>query len=179
MSFCPRTIVFTIPGNPPVQITAVENAGSIDFTVDVLNDAAVLADLRGLFFHFQRLDGLVVSGGDGLITGTKISSNSVINLGQGVEMNGAASPFDVGIKWGTPGPSKDDINFPVHFTLSNAANDLTLDDFGGLEFGARLDSLGGPGGPRGGDVGSSVSMQTIRPRWHCGHSDSDTPVSRW
>ena len=41
-------------------------------------------------------------------------------------MNGAASPFDVGIKWGTPGPSKDDINFPVHFTLSNAANDLTL-----------------------------------------------------
>jgi Bacterial Ig domain len=150
MSFCPRTIVFTIPGNPPVQITAVENAGSIDFTVDVLNDAAVLADLRGLFFHFQRLDGLVVSGGDGLITGTKISSNSVINLGQGVEMNGAASPFDVGIKWGTPGPSKDDINFPVHFTLSNAANDLTLDDFGGLEFGARLDSLGGPGGPRGG-----------------------------
>src|SRR5262245_18946241 len=122
--FCPRSITFTIPGggrgNPGVQVTAVEDKanGSIDFTVDVLGDA----DLRGLFFHLNQahLNGLVVSGGDGLIIKKLIQADSVINLGQGAEMFGAASPFDVGIRWGTPGPNPDFINFPVHFTLSNA-----------------------------------------------------------
>lgn len=143
--FCPRTITFTIPGggpgNPGVQITAVEDNGSIDFTVDVLGNA----DLRGLFFHLNEahLNGLVVSGGDGLITNTLIQANSVINLGQGAEMFGAASPFDVGIRWGTPGPNPDFINFPVHFTLSNAANNLTLDDIAHQQFGARLVKVGG------------------------------------
>jgi hypothetical protein len=47
--FCPRTLSFTIPGNPGVQVTAVqlpgidEDHGSIHFTVDVLGNA----DLRG------------------------------------------------------------------------------------------------------------------------------------
>jgi hypothetical protein len=51
--FCPRTLAFTIPGNPGVQVTAVqlpgidEDHGSIHFTVDVDGNA----DLRGLFFH--------------------------------------------------------------------------------------------------------------------------------
>ncbi len=142
--FCPRTLTFTIPGkngNPGVQITAVEDNGSIDFTVDVLGNS----DLRGLFFQLNEahLKGLVVSGGDGLITKTVIQANSVINLGQGSEMDGAASPFDVGIRWGTPGPNPDFINFPVHFTLSNAANNLTLDDIAHQEFGAKLSAAGG------------------------------------
>lgn len=34
------------------------------------------------------------------------------------------------------------------------------------------------GGPRGSAPGCKVSMQTIRPLWQCGHSQSDTPVSR-
>lgn len=34
------------------------------------------------------------------------------------------------------------------------------------------------GGPRGSAPGCKVSMQTIRPRRQCGHSHSDTPVSR-
>jgi hypothetical protein len=148
--FCPRTITFTIPGgsgNPGVQVTAVEHqvngvkTGTIDFTVDVLGNA----DLRGLFFQLNEahLNGLMVSGGDGLITKTVIQANSVLNLGQGAEMSGAASPFDVGIRWGTPGPNPDLINFPVHFTLSNAANNLTLDDIAHQEFGARLTIVGG------------------------------------
>jgi Bacterial Ig domain len=58
-------------------------------------------------------------------------------------MNGAADPFDVGIRWGTPGPNPDFINFPVDFTLSNAANNLTLDDIAHQEFGARLAIVGG------------------------------------
>jgi hypothetical protein len=112
--FCPRTLSFTIPGSPGVQVTAVQlpgiddDHGSIHFTVDVLGNA----DLRGLFFHLAdetKLAGLAVTDEDGnpvpLIT-------SVINLGQGAEMNGAASPFDVGIRFGTPGPNPDYINFP-------------------------------------------------------------------
>jgi hypothetical protein len=146
--YCPRTLAFTIPGgsgNPGVLVIAVEHqengvkTGTIDFTVDVLGNA----DLRGLFFQFNEahLNGLRVTGGDGLITKTVIQEDSVINLGQGVEMNGAASPFDVGIRWGTPGP--DFINSPVHFTLSNPNQFLTVDDIARLEFGARLSSVGG------------------------------------
>jgi Big-like domain-containing protein len=149
--FCPRTISFTIPGagpgNPGVQVTAVEHqengvkTGTIDFTVDVLGNA----DLRGLFFQFNEahLNGLTVTGGDGLITNKLIQANSVINLGQGAEMDGAASPFDVGIRWGTPGPNPDNINFPVHFSLSNAAHKLTLDDIAHQEFGVKLGAAGG------------------------------------
>ena len=51
---CERSITFTIPGtstSPALQITAVENAGKIDFTVDVQDNAQLTADLRGLFFH--------------------------------------------------------------------------------------------------------------------------------
>jgi Bacterial cadherin-like domain len=147
--FCPRTLTFTIPGkngNPGVQIKAVEDNGSIHFTVDVLGDA----DLRGLFFHLAdetKLNGLAVSNESGLITNFVNQANSVINLGQGAEMNGAASPFDVGIRWGSPGPapgSPDYINFPVDFILSNAADNLTLDDIAHVKFGARMDGVKGP-----------------------------------
>src|SRR5262245_53256698 len=89
--FCPRQIVFTIPGQPGVQVTATENSGDIDFIVDVLNSPTVTADLRGLFFHFNeaKLAGLQITGGDGLITGTQISANHVIDLLDGANMSGA------------------------------------------------------------------------------------------
>jgi Bacterial Ig domain len=150
--FCLRTITFTIPGekgNPGVQVTAVEepdHPGSIHFTVDVLGNA----DLRGLFFHLvdqAKLNGLAVTDENGnpvpLVTNFQHQANSVINLGQGAEMNGAASPFDVGIRWGTPGPNPDLINFPVDFFLSNTAHNLTLDDIIHQEFGAKLAMVGG------------------------------------
>ena len=138
--FCPRQIIFTIPGKVGVQVTATENDGKIDFIVDALG----ADDLRGLFFHFNelKLAGLQLTGGDGWITGTQVKANGVINLDQGVNMNGHAAPFDFGIKFGTPGKGKDLLDDPIHFTLSNAANDLTLDDFAHLQFGARLTSSG-------------------------------------
>jgi hypothetical protein len=142
---CPRSITFTIPGKlgVGVQVTVVEDAGNLDFTVDVLGTGKHSADLRRLFFQFDEtaLNSLQVLGGDGLITGTQIQANSVINLGQGVNMNGAASPFDVGIAFGTPGKGHDFVDGPVHFTL-DAAQDLTLDDIAHLQFGARLTSVG-------------------------------------
>jgi Bacterial Ig domain len=154
--FCPRTLSFTIPGSPGVQVTAVqlpgidEDHGSIQFTVDVLGNA----DLRGLFFHLAdetKLAGLAVTDVDGnpnpLITNFVAQEDSVINLGQGAEMSGAASPFDVGIRWGSPGGSPgspDYINFPVEFILSNTADDISLDDIAHQLFGARLDGVKGP-----------------------------------
>jgi hypothetical protein len=93
--FCPRTLTFTIPGkngNPGVQIKAVEDNGSIHFTVDVLGDA----DLRGLFFHLAdetKLNGLAVSNESGLITNFVNQANSVINLGQGAESATSVSAF--------------------------------------------------------------------------------------
>jgi Cadherin-like domain len=145
--FCPRQISFTIPGQPGVQVTATENSGNIDFTVDVLDSSTLTGDLRGLFFQFNesKLGSLQVTGGEGLITDQQIAANAVINLGNGDNMLGAASPFDVGIEFGTQGIGKgDDISGPVHFTLSDAANDLTLDDFALLQFGARVTSIGDP-----------------------------------
>jgi hypothetical protein len=56
-------------------------------------------------------------------------------------MNGHASPFDVGIAFGTPGKGKDLVTGPVQFTL-DAVNDITLDDFAHLQFGARTTSFG-------------------------------------
>jgi hypothetical protein len=152
--FCPRQIVFTIPGNPGVQVTATENGGKIDFIVDV-QEGATTADLRALFFHFTeaKLSGLTFTetGGTSLLTETRVQANAVIDMGQGANLNGGGvTPFDIGMEWGTPGGAKDDISGPVTFTLSRAANDLTLDDIGGKQFGANLDSVGGPGGPRNG-----------------------------
>jgi hypothetical protein len=150
--FCPRQIVFLIPGNPPVQVTATENGGDIDFTVDVQESGKVTADLRALFFHFNeaKVPGLTITGGDGLLTEYRVAVNNVLDLGDGATLAGAAKPFDVGIEWGTAGGKKDDIFQPVHFKLSDAGHDLTLDDFAHLMFGAKLDSVGGPGGTRNG-----------------------------
>src|SRR4051812_34986728 len=107
---CDRSIFFTIPGtstSPALQITAVEDAGKIDFTVDVQNSAQLTADLRGLFFHLadeSKLSGLTYSGGGNLITGFQAKANSVIDLGNGNNMNGAVrSGFDVGLAFGEEG----------------------------------------------------------------------------
>jgi hypothetical protein len=148
--FCPRQISFTIPGKVGVQVTATENGGNIDFTVDVLDGSALTGDLRGLFFQFNesKLGTLQIMGGDGPITSTQINANAVIDLGNGDNMKGAASPFDVGIAFGSQGIGKgDDINGPVHFTLTDTAGPLTLDDFAHLQFGARVTSIGDPAAP--------------------------------
>ncbi len=151
--FCPRQIQFTLAGNPGVMITATEDgAGAIDFIVDVVNGAAT-ADLRALFFHFteSKLSNLTVSGGDGYLTEYRVKANSILDLGDGATLAGAVKKgFDVGIEWGTAGAKKDDLSDPLHFKLSRPQGDLTLDDIAKQQFGAKLDAVGGPGGPRSG-----------------------------
>jgi hypothetical protein len=123
-------MTFYIPsGYELVQVTVVENAGDLDFTVNPQSGV----NLKGLFFHLADeadLASLKILGGDGLITKTQIKANGVISLGQG---NSAVNPFDGGLAFGTPGKSF--ITGPVHFTL-DAAQDLTLDDISQVQFGA-------------------------------------------
>ncbi|MBH9577852.1 Ig-like domain-containing protein [Inhella proteolytica] len=143
-----RSIRFTVPGSngsPSVEIQAVEAAGGkIDFTVTVLQTASTTADLRGLFFDLAdatKLTGLSFSQ-----SGNKVSdfdTVDVIQLKNGANMNGAASPFDVGFEFGTAGIAKDDIK-TASFTLDNAAHNLTLDDIAHTQFGLRLTSIGSP-----------------------------------
>jgi Bacterial cadherin-like domain len=170
--FCPRSIKFTLPAKLGigVEVTVVENNGNLDFTVEVLGTANHTADLRGLFFQFDESDlpGLKVINTDGAITGQQIKANGVIDLGQGVNMQGAASPFDVGLAFGTPGKGKDLITGPVHFTL-DATNNITLDDIAHLQFGARLTSVGdkitafAPAAPDAiDDVGTTREDQTVQ-----------------
>jgi len=159
---CPRQVVFTLPGAPGVQITATEINGEIHFTIDVLDTFGSTGDLRALFFNIadEELAGLTVTSGDSLLTESRVGNNNILDLGDGANLAGKVKTgFDVGLEWGTPGGKYDDINFPVEFTLSNSTGDLTLDDLGGMLFGAKLDSVGGPGGPRG----SSSKLTTIAP----------------
>jgi Big-like domain-containing protein len=154
---CTRSITFAIPGtstSPALDITAVENAGKIDFTVDLQDNPQLTADLRGLFFHLadeSKLSGLTYSGGGDLITAFQAKANDVIDLGNGNNMNGAVRDgFDVGLGFGEEGIGQDksDIHDPISFTISNTANNLTLDDIAHTLFGARMTSIGSPTGAR-------------------------------
>lgn len=143
---CDRSITFTIPGNPGVQVIATENGdGTINFVVDVLNTGLLTGDLRGLFFNVvddAKLTGLTAAGAKV----TDLDTVDVIDLGNGANMEGAALPFDVGVEFGTAGIGKgDDLSGPQSFTLSNTANNLTLDDIAQVQFGARVTSIGAPG----------------------------------
>jgi Bacterial Ig domain len=150
--WCPRQIVFMLPGVPGVQVTATEVDGTVEFIIDVLDSKLSTGDLRALFFHINEdeLPGLAVTSDSPYLTERRIGANAILDLDDGANLAGIVKKgFDVGIEWGTPGGKKDDISFPVSFTLSNTTGDLTLDDLGGLLFGAKLDSVGGKGGPRG------------------------------
>lgn len=149
---CPRQIAFSLPGVPGVLVTATEVSGTIEFAVDVIDSTKSTGDLRALFFHIDEaeLAGLTVTSSSPLLKESRVGKNNVIDLGDGANLSGKVKTgFDVGLEWGTPGNKKDDINFEVKFTLSNSSGDLDLDDIGRMLFGAKLDAVGGPGGPRG------------------------------
>lgn len=156
---CTRSITFVIPGTsggPDVQVYAEEGTGgTLVFTVTVLSTPTLTADLRGLFFNVNengKLAGMAVSQVGNKVT--DFDTHDVIDLGNGANMQGKAKPFDVGLEFGTQGIGKDDIQTAT-FTLSNAAGDLTLDDIAQVEFGARLTSIGAPGGARSGSSKST------------------------
>lgn len=159
---CVRSIKFVIPGGPgapDVEVYVEEQNGALVFTVTVLSTPTLTADLRGLFFDVadaSQLTGMAVSQVGAAVT--DFDTGNVIDLGNGANMIGAADPFDVGLEFGTQGIGKDDIQTAT-FTLTNADGDLTLDDLAHVEFGARLTSIGAPGGSRT----DSAKLTTIAP----------------
>lgn len=138
-----RSIRFLIPetkNSPAVQVSAVEVGGALSFEVKVLATATKTADLRGLFFDVNassKLAGLRYLGSD--VTDFKTSNQ--INLGNGANQQGASSPYDVGLEFGTAGIARDSIQ-STRFSLFNPATALTLDDIANVDFGARLTSVG-------------------------------------
>lgn len=138
-----RSISFEITGakqSPSVAVNVVEVDGSLVFTLDVMSPKNLVSDLRGLFFDFNgssKLADLTYEGPDV----TVFDTGGVINLGTGVTMKGAASPFDVGLAFGTAGIGIDGIHSTT-FTLSHPSEQLTLDDIANVQFGARLTSTG-------------------------------------
>ncbi len=159
-----RSITFSIAATattPEVQIMAVEAAdGTLQFTIDVIPTSLLTADLRGLFFDFND-DALLASL---TATGSAITAfdtTDVINLGGGVNMQGAATPYDAGVAIGTSGIAKDDLQHSF-FTLASSLRALSLDDIAGVDFGVRLTSVGAPDGSRT-DSAKLVTTATAAP----------------
>ena len=152
---CVRSLTFTIPGTSGglgTSVNVIERNGNLAFTVDVLNTSSLTGDLRGIFFHASEsiLPGLNIVDKDPVITQTKIGKNNILDLGNGANLNGAVKGgFDIGIEFGYEGigQGKYDVNGPVSFTL-DATQDLTLEAISNMLFGARLTSVGVPGGQR-------------------------------
>ena len=130
-----RQFAFTIED---VLIYVVENNGNLDFTVSSLGND----DLRGLFFDFNRagiLSTLELNGVN--INNSDIEDEGVVNLKQGVNLQGTGLLFDIGIAFGTAGDEIDVIQ-QTEFTLSSTTSELTLDDIANVEFGVRTTSDG-------------------------------------
>jgi uncharacterized protein YegL len=145
------TTTFTLPGGPGVSITVTDIAGGdLEFTVAVGSDGGQTADLRGLFFHlrnFSSFTNLTVTGDPAVVTDRQFGNNGVIDLGNGANMRGEASPFDIGVEFGTAGIGTGDDVKTATFILS-ADQDLSLNDIELQQFGARLTSVGTEGGGR-------------------------------
>lgn len=143
-----RQMTFTIPGNPPVKVTAIENNGSLQLTLAVQATSTLAGNLRALYFDFNesKMRGLAVSeSGTAQISKTMIGANTALDLGLGTSLaSRTTSKFDVGLLFGATGTSTGGYATQT-FTLTNAANNLTLEDIAGQRFGAQLGSVGLPG----------------------------------
>ncbi|GMG84889.1 hypothetical protein LNKW23_41050 [Paralimibaculum aggregatum] len=139
---------FSGPDGFEAQARIIEVNGTLQVTVEVLENGGDIGDIRGLFFHVadeSLLSGLVATGPD--VGTTQFFANSVKNLGNGANMNGATSGFDGGVEIGSQGQAGDDIQF-TQFVLSHSSQTLSLDLLTGQEFGLRTTSVGPDGGAR-------------------------------
>lgn len=144
-------VTFAIPGGPGVGVTVEDVAGGdLKFTVTVGSADGKTADLRGLFFHlndFASFTGLTVIGDPAVVTDRQFGQNSVIDLGNGANMQGQSAPFDIGVEFGRQGIGQGDDVKTATFILS-ADQSLSLNDIELAQFGARLTSVGVAGGTR-------------------------------
>jgi hypothetical protein len=138
-----HTVASEFTGDPiQVRVDFQETGdGDILVTAEVIGD--VLGDLRGVFLNLTQDDLLA----DLEVTGEFVTgfdtSGSVIDLGQGSNLHGEASPCDcdLGVELGTPGIGKDDLR-AASFVLSHPDVDLDLGLFANQLVGVRITSVG-------------------------------------
>lgn len=110
-----------------IKVTLDDGAagpGEVEVTLEVITGQA---DLRAIFLDVaddSLLAGMSASGDD--VTDEAFAASSVIDLGQGANVNGGGPcPCDLGVEFGTPGIGKDDIQL-TSFVLSHVSEALTL-----------------------------------------------------
>lgn len=143
-----RSNQFLIPGDPKldptINVALLEQAdGSI--LVTLTQSGGKTTDIRGLFFDVTDasiLSNLVVTGSQ--VTGSLFKDEGVTNLGNGVTMEGAqVSAFDAGVSFGTAGIGQNNVLSTSFVLSSNNGTPLTLDLLSNVDFGVRLNSVGG------------------------------------
>ena len=146
------TGTFIIHGQVDVSVTITEVDGTLQFTVEVLDDTGQIGDLNALFFDLlddSLTSGLIVTGAD--VTGVALNADSVTKVDNYTNMNGEVikdlGRFDGGVQFGTAGIGTDDIRTTT-FTLSHDSQPLTLADVSLQDFGVRLTSVGTEDGSR-------------------------------
>lgn len=161
MAICTRKLEFTIQGEIDTKVLVEEgdfnNDGSTDlkFTVTVDESGGNTADLRLLAWDVSDENKLptmaVYLPSSPHITDQRFQANSVVDLGNGANLQGPITAggkgFDAGVEIGTEGIAKDDIQSTTFVVMSSSGN-LTLDDIGGQRFGVRLTSYGETSGSR-------------------------------
>lgn len=149
------TLTFTLTGDVVISVTITELLdNSLQFDLAVLSDTGSIGDLNGLFFDVADesvLDGMSVSGPD--VTGMIFDANDVTKVDNYNNIRGELlkdlGAFDGGIQFGTAGMAEDDIR-ETSFILDHDSVDLTVDLFLGMDFAARVTSVGPEGGARDG-----------------------------
>jgi len=127
-----------------VEITLDDLDGSGDIQVTVQVFPEPLGDIRGVFLNIaddSLLAGLSATGAD--VTELAVGAASIIDLGEGANLNGRSSPCpcDIGVEIGSFGIEHDDIQL-TSFLLSHDTELLTLALFEEQMSGVRLKNVG-------------------------------------
>ncbi|HVK15350.1 MAG TPA: PEP-CTERM sorting domain-containing protein [Fimbriiglobus sp.] len=144
------------PAGATVTFDDAVSPGSVRVTITV-NPNPNIGDINGFFLNIGNetlLPGLSITGPQ--VTLVDKSANAVTSAGPGNNMNGeGVGPFDIGLRIGSPGIGKDDIQ-TTSFLLSDPDVTLTNEMFAGATtedgdiFGLRLTSVGLPSSNRNG-----------------------------
>lgn len=139
-----RYINFTLEGSSIDIDVHMEEQTDGTILVTLASDGGPI-DIRGLFFDVTNaalIPTLSATGQD--ITGFVARDEGVMDLGRGVNMQGAGrGPFDVGVSFGTPGHGQNVVD-STSLVLSSSAGPLTLDLLSLVDFGVRLQGGGAP-----------------------------------
>ncbi|MEC4985880.1 MAG: Ig-like domain-containing protein [Oscillatoria sp. PMC 1068.18] len=175
-----RSTTFTIEGKADVLVNVTEIEGQLVFDVDLLGRG----DLRALFFDLKDtslIGNLEVSSSQ--ISDPGSEDEDITNLGQDVRLKKRNSKFDVAVAFGKPGQrrGKNKVR-ETSFTLSTIdGTSLSLDDLAGVDFAARIPSIGGkikaiaPATPNANDDNLSIDEIGSNYNLLANDTDADSP----